>query len=696
MTVKDSAGNPGAVSIAFPPVTKGAQDLSGFTYSAASVTFGDSAPTVTPPTGAPGAFSYAAAPASVCTVDPSTGVLALVGAGTCTVTLTAASTADYDGATYDAVVTVRAVPVLALTVNTPIATDNIINITEKANGFMIAGATGDVEDVTVRVTLGDHTFADVLSVLTDHDADANTAEQAAWSVTVPVAAAYIAGTSVAVEVNASKTGYPAVSVQRTLTVDLVAPSLKLATVFDSTLTLTYDEPLDEGSVPSSGAFSVSVNGAPVSVVSNSVAVNNVTLRLASAVAAGSTVTVSYTKPAGNPIRDAAGNAAANLMAQMVEGPPSDSTETETAVDRNLPAQNIIWTEIGDNSPRHGMPIGNGTYSALVWAARDDDILLLLGAGDFWDEYVHLNHPGRIRISYSTNPFASGEPFRQELKIKEAEIVITAGSNPEITTRIWADANEQVIHVESERTAGTGDYTMTVNFESLRPTTTVARTNPGNLSIRRNYSDMDGSPYTPMKPADTMETVGNLVYWYQRNDQSYFDEIINLQGLNASDYTDILTGRTYGGRLDGDGFTASGTAITKTGGSGRVAITLHSKVSDSVATWRSEINAAAIPFSTPIETLRTAHRDWWSKFWYRSYIFASGDSDATDLTHKVRPGTLSSRLRRADTGHADPFQRFHLHRRPFIKVIGITAIGIPIMDSISASCPGACCLRATST
>ena len=451
------------------------------------------------------------------------------------------------------------------------------------------------------------------------------------TVILTLASAVPGGATVTVTDNYDATA--TVTITATLPVDLVVPSLKLATVFDSTLTLTYDEPLDEGSVPSAGAFSVSVNNAPVSVVSNSVAVNNVTLRLASGVAAGSTVTVSYTEPAGNPIRDAAGNAAADLIARMVQGPPSDSTETETVVDSNLPAQNIIWTEIGDDSPRHGMPIGNGTYSALVWAARDDDILLLLGAGDFWDEYVHLNHPGRIRISYSTDPFASGEPFRQELKIKEAEIVITAGSDPEITTRIWADANEQVIHVESERTAGTGDYTMTVNFESLRPTTTVARTNPGNLSIRRNYSDMDESPYTPMKPADTMETVGNLVYWYQRNDQSYFDEIIDLQGLNASDYTDILTGRTYGGRLDGDGFTASGTAITKTGGSGRAAITLHSKVSDSVATWKTEINAAAIAFSTPIETLRAAHRDWWSKFWYRSYIFASGDSDATDLTER---------------------------------------------------------------
>ena len=70
VTVTDAAGNPGAVSIAFPPVVKGAQTLAGFAYSAATVTFGDAAPTLTAPTGAPGTLSYAAAPASVCTVDP--------------------------------------------------------------------------------------------------------------------------------------------------------------------------------------------------------------------------------------------------------------------------------------------------------------------------------------------------------------------------------------------------------------------------------------------------------------------------------------------------------------------------------------------------------------------------------------------------------------------------------------------------
>ena len=99
VTVKDTAGNAATVDIAFPMVAKGAQTLSGFQYSANAVTFGDTAPTVTVPSGARGALSYSATPLAVCTVDPSSGALTIVGAGDCEVTVTAAVTADYEVAT---------------------------------------------------------------------------------------------------------------------------------------------------------------------------------------------------------------------------------------------------------------------------------------------------------------------------------------------------------------------------------------------------------------------------------------------------------------------------------------------------------------------------------------------------------------------------------------------------------------------
>ena len=66
MTVTDAAGNPATVSLTFPLVAKGDQTLSGFAYSADSVTFGATAPTVTAPSGAQTALSYTAAPVGAC------------------------------------------------------------------------------------------------------------------------------------------------------------------------------------------------------------------------------------------------------------------------------------------------------------------------------------------------------------------------------------------------------------------------------------------------------------------------------------------------------------------------------------------------------------------------------------------------------------------------------------------------------
>ena len=221
VTVSDTAGNTAAtVPIAFPAVDKGDQDLSGFAYSAASVTFGSAVPTVTVPTvtapgGAPGALSYEASPAAVCTVNASSGALTLVGTGDCVVTVTAAGTVNHNEASDSFTVTVQEAGSLALTLDT-IAGDGTVNIAEKASGFEITGDTGTEAGVTVAVTIGGTTL-DTTS--------ADESGTATWSVSVPGDASYITGTSVDVSVSASKAGSTAPeAVARTLTVDLVAPT----------------------------------------------------------------------------------------------------------------------------------------------------------------------------------------------------------------------------------------------------------------------------------------------------------------------------------------------------------------------------------------------------------------------------------------------------------------------------------------
>ena len=95
----------------------------------------------------------------------------------------------------------------------PIATDDTVNIAEKAAGFAISGNTGPDADVSVSVTVGTTALL------------ATSAAGGAWSVSVPANATYIIGTSVEVTVSASKIGFISPSpVTRELAVDLAAPS----------------------------------------------------------------------------------------------------------------------------------------------------------------------------------------------------------------------------------------------------------------------------------------------------------------------------------------------------------------------------------------------------------------------------------------------------------------------------------------
>ena len=111
------------------------------------------------------------------------------------------------------------------------------------------------------------------------------------------------------------------------------PELATATVDGTTLTLTYDEDLDENSEPSADAFSVTAGGTGRAVDGVSVSGSSVMLTLGSAVTPEDTVTVSYTVPtdaAAPRIQDEAGNPAASFSGQDVENntpPPANTPAT---------------------------------------------------------------------------------------------------------------------------------------------------------------------------------------------------------------------------------------------------------------------------------------------------------------------------------------------------------------------------------
>lgn len=123
--------------------------------------------------------------------------------------------------------------------------------------------------------------------------------------------------------------------------DVTAPTLVSAVIdaAGTTLTLTYDEALDTGSSPATGAFSLAGTARTVSGVN--VTGMTVVLTLSGAVAQGATVTVSYTAGA-SPIQDTAGNDAANLTNQAVT---NNSTSDQTAPTRSSIAVNAAGSKI---------------------------------------------------------------------------------------------------------------------------------------------------------------------------------------------------------------------------------------------------------------------------------------------------------------------------------------------------------------
>ena len=108
-------------------------------------------------------------------------------------------------------------------------------------------------------------------------------------------------------------------------VDGIWPQLVLVrddplVVNGATLTVRYDEMLDENSVPALDAFAVTVGGAPGEVTGVSIADSTVTLTLLTPVGARDEVRVSYTAPDGTdatPVQDLVGNNARDFTGSLV-------------------------------------------------------------------------------------------------------------------------------------------------------------------------------------------------------------------------------------------------------------------------------------------------------------------------------------------------------------------------------------------
>ena len=307
--------------------------------------------------------------------------------------------------------------------------------------------------------------------------------------------------------------------------------------------------------------------------------------------------------------------------------------------------NVIWNTPSRNSSE-SMPCGGGDIGMNIWVEEGDILFYLSRSGTFDENNCQLKQ-GRFRICLFPNPFKDAKDFRQELKLKDGYVEVSAGGTQ---IQLWADVYHPVVHVEI------------TNAQPLRTEVSYENWRYKERMIRKGEGQQCSYKWAPPKGAVTtadfvslsskrelpgMTKKGNLLLFYHRNpEQTVFDIAVAQQGMEnvKSQMMNPLKHLTFGGYLFGDtGTTDSIYAGTdsrawnfrssKASRKEQFCIVLHTEQTATVEQWEQDlqINLQRIAPQGKISSKIVSQdkkqtRLWWNAFWQRSFIEPIGNTE----------------------------------------------------------------------
>jgi len=278
----------------------------------------------------------------------------------------------------------------------------------------------------------------------------------------------------------------------------------------------------------------------------------------------------------------------------------------------LDRYNVVW-----QSPSHdatgSMPIGNGRVGLNVWVEENGDLRFYISRNDSFSEVSQLCKVGGVRVALTPNPFVAGRPFRQELKLREGRIEITAG---DVKLRVFVDVERPVVYV-------TGESAEPV---AVKATAECWRTTRREIPGDSTSWTLHGAPFRLFESADVFPAgLTDAVAWYHRNEESTaFASTMKVQSLEsiAQEAHDPLLKRTFGGWMTGRGFSAvegHALATPATVKQFELRIAAPCEQTSTAQEWLDQARKAAA--AAPGALDRTAA--WWQGFWNRSWVVAEG-------------------------------------------------------------------------
>lgn len=304
--------------------------------------------------------------------------------------------------------------------------------------------------------------------------------------------------------------------------------------------------------------------------------------------------------------------------------------------------NVVWESPSRNSSE-SMPCGGGDIGMNVWVEEGDLLFYLSRSGTFDENNCQLKQ-GRFRLRLSPNPFKDAKDFRQELKLQDGYVEVSAGGTQ---VQIWADVFHPVVHVEI---AGGQSVQAEVIYENWRYKERI---------IRKGEGQQSSYKWAPSKgtatKADFVAPSGNKLLFYHRNpEQTVFDIAVAQQGMNEvkSQMMNPLKNLTFGGYLLGDNLAFKGTKdgiyagtdyrawefrSSKASRKHQFCIVLHTEQAESVEQWEQGLESSLQRIApngkiSPkiVSKDKKQSRSWWNNFWQRSFIEA-GEAKAEEIT-----------------------------------------------------------------
>ena len=257
--------------------------------------------------------------------------------------------------------------------------------------------------------------------------------------------------------------------------DTTAPMLQGATTTALELKLTYDEALDAGSEPAPSAFTVTVDGASRAVTGVSVGAK-VILTLASAVRAGDMVTVSYTVPGADPLRDEARNPAVAFSDHPVTNEtPATAPDAPTGLEATPGDESVTlrWT-----APAHD---GGSAITGYQYCRKEGTAASCTAESD-WTDIADSAPGGANATGYTVTDLMNGTGYTFRVRARNAEgdsgPSPEAGAtpdaaeiaSPEVVRALSAGfgrmVGSQALSLVSEHLEGGGGSQVTVGGERL--------------------------------------------------------------------------------------------------------------------------------------------------------------------------------------------------------------------------------------